>query len=80
MQVLSKGGYEANKILKFFMDRFGIAPTLIITKGLVVVFVLIGAIEEWFARNDFLFIALIGLFLLYAWIVWNNWCVYKKVR
>lgn len=78
-QVLLKGGVEVNRFEKYLMLKFGVEAALLFTKGLAAIIVLIGAIMGWFNSN-LTFAALVGLFLLYLWVVWNNWSVYNKMR
>ena len=59
------GYYETNRILAEAMDRFGLIPTLIISKGLVMAAItyFLPIIPVWF---------LVVFIVIYLGVFWNN--------
>lgn len=76
-KAISSGGKELNPIVAWLMKYLGLIPALVLVKGYVAVFVLVGASVGAFDSNGG-FIALAGLFVVYAVVVLNNLKQYYK--
>ena len=68
-RILNRGGHERNPIMLALFDRYGVIPTLVIVK-LIVMAAAIAALllapvaAQW---------AIAGICLYYCWLVWGNW-------
>lgn len=84
-RLVSTGGRELNKRMRYFINRLGLLPGLIVPKAAVTA-ALAGVILlcEWTARKFYWhwagplamgveYLLLIGALALYAWVVWHNW-------
>jgi hypothetical protein len=69
--IKSGKGREANRWLSMLMDKLGVIPALVLTKGtLIVLLVMYGSLIQ----NE----VLIGLNVLYAIVVANNFKILKS--
>lgn len=78
-RILKRGGREKNRLMREFMERFGIYPTLLAAKGgaalLVWVLVLLPTVDR--LTETLQWIGLVSLGTFYVWVAWNNW---KELR
>ena len=63
-------GVEVNPLLRWLFHRFGVAPVLVVTKVIAGLLIYSGYLQgaTW---------VLLGLLVVYLWIVWNNWGVLR---
>ena len=63
-------GVESNPLLRWLFRRFGVTPVLVVTKLFAGVLIYVGYLQgaTW---------VLLGLLVVYLWIVWNNWGVLR---
>jgi hypothetical protein len=68
--ILSKpGGKELNKIMSFLMEKIGILPALLLTKG---VFCAVLSWVVYFYQTTWMIYLLIAIILGYSWVIWHN--------
>lgn len=72
MKILERGGTELNPIMAKLMSLFGRQAGLLIGKLGAAILILVGAYLGWL-DSYFGLIALVGLTLLYSWVVLINW-------
>jgi len=73
LRVLSQGGREMNKLLKWLMDRIGVLPALLVSKAVV-----IGGFVYLYFGADLVFYPVVGgLAVVYAIVVWHN---YREIK
>lgn len=73
VMVIKNGGYEANPILKFLMNQFGVVPALVTVKVIFIFAVYL------FLDYEYIKELLIAINFVYALVVINNFKVLKRL-
>jgi hypothetical protein len=73
LRVLSQGGRERNKLVKWLMDRIGVLPALLASKAVVIA----GLVFLYFGAYLIFYPVVGGLVCLYSWVVWRN---YREIK
>ena len=79
-KIVQRGGLEKNGAVAALIERIGLYPALVLVKGSAAalgwLLVFAPVVDELTAMLRASLV--IGLAVLYGWVAWHNWNVYRK--